>query len=79
MPFESWYSSRIVVLSFLCLLDNFLKELGADLVISPPTNKLIIQRGLTYGVDEICFPVKVFLGHCHYLKDKVDSLLCPVW
>ncbi len=62
---------------FYAYWTTFLKELGADLVISPPTNKLIIQRGLTYGVDEICFPVKVFLGHCHYLKDKVDSLFVP--
>lgn len=45
---------------FYAYWTTFLKELGADLVISPPTNKLIIQRGLTYGVDEICFPVKVF-------------------
>ena len=47
------------------------------MIISPPTNQLIVQRGLTYGVEEICFPVKVFLGHCHYLKDKVDVLFVP--
>ena len=60
---------------FYAYWTTFLKELGADLVISPPTNKLIIQRGLTYGVM-ICFPVK-FFRHCHFLKDKVDSLFVP--
>jgi len=62
---------------FYALWKTFLEELGADIVISPPTNKLIIQRGLTYGVEEICFPVKVFLGHTHYLKEKVDLLFIP--
>mgnify|MGYP002682258493 CR=1 FL=1 len=62
---------------FYSLWTTYLKELGVDIVISPPTNKLIIQHGLTYGIEEICFPVKVFLGHCYYLKDKVDLLFIP--
>ena len=67
----------LLLYRFYSLWTTFLKELGAEVVISPPTNKLIVQRGLTYGIEEICFPVKVFLGHCHYLKDKVDFLFIP--
>ncbi len=62
---------------FYYLWKTFLEELGQEVVISPPTNKPIIQRGLTYAVEEICFPAKVFLGHTHYLKDKVDLLFIP--
>lgn len=62
---------------FYNLWKTFLEELGLEVVISPPTNKLVIQRGLTYGVEEICFPVKVFLGHVLSLKDRVDFLFVP--
>ncbi len=62
---------------FYYLWKTFLEELGQEVVISPPTNKPIIQRGLTYAVEEICFPAKVFLGHAHYLKDTVDMLFIP--
>ncbi|MCX6090769.1 MAG: acyl-CoA dehydratase activase-related protein, partial [Candidatus Atribacteria bacterium] len=62
---------------FYALWKTFLEELGGEVVISPPSNKPIIQRGLTYGVEEICFPVKVFLGHSHLLAEKVDFLFIP--
>ncbi|WP_409375820.1 acyl-CoA dehydratase activase-related protein, partial [Candidatus Sordicultor fermentans] len=62
---------------FYALWKTFLEELGAEVVISPPTNKGIIQKGLTYAVEEICFPAKVFLGHVLYLKDRVDLIFIP--
>ncbi len=62
---------------FYALWKTFLEELGAEVVVSPPTNKVIIQQGLTYAVEEICFPAKVFLGHVLYLKDRVDLLFIP--
>ena len=62
---------------FYALWKTFLEELGAEVVVSPPTNKIIIQQGLTYAVEEICFPAKVFLGHVLYLKDRVDLLFIP--
>ncbi|MGC8777608.1 MAG: acyl-CoA dehydratase activase-related protein, partial [Candidatus Caldatribacteriaceae bacterium] len=34
---------------FYSLWKTFLEELGLEVVISPPTNKLVVQRGLTYG------------------------------
>jgi len=62
---------------FYVLWKTFLEELGLEVVVSPPTNKLVVQRGLTYGVEEICFPVKVFLGHVLAIKDRVDFLFVP--
>ncbi|MGQ9473573.1 MAG: acyl-CoA dehydratase activase-related protein [Candidatus Caldatribacteriaceae bacterium] len=62
---------------FYGLWKTFLEELGFEVIVSPPTNKMIVQQGLIYGVEEICFPVKVFLGHVLSLKDKVDLLFVP--
>lgn len=62
---------------FFVLWKTFLEELGAEIVVSPPTNKAVIQHGLIYGVEEICFPVKVFLGHTYALLEKVDALFIP--
>lgn len=62
---------------FFFLWKTFLEELGVEVVTSPPSNKAIIQHGLIYGVEEICFPVKVFLGHVYALLGKVDALFVP--
>ncbi|MEN3202816.1 MAG: acyl-CoA dehydratase activase-related protein [Atribacterota bacterium] len=62
---------------FFILWKTFLEELGVEVVASPPSNKAIIQHGLIYGVEEICFPVKVFLGHTYALLGKVDALFIP--
>ncbi|MDK2897206.1 MAG: hypothetical protein PWP04_1326 [Candidatus Atribacteria bacterium] len=56
---------------------TFLEELGAEVITSPPTSRYIVQKGLTYGIEEICFPVKVFLGHVLALVDRVDLLFVP--
>ncbi len=56
---------------------NFFKSLNGEILISPNTNKEILDRGISTCVDEACLPVKVFHGHVDYLKDKVDYLFIP--
>lgn len=56
---------------------NFLEELGTDIVISPCTNKWILDEGIRSCVDEACLPMKIFHGHVSWLKDKCDSILIP--
>lgn len=56
---------------------TFFKELGSELVISPDTNKDILDEGVKYCVDDACLPIKVFHGHVAYLKDKCDIILIP--
>lgn len=56
---------------------EFFKELGAEVVVSPKTNKDILNSGVLNCVDESCLPVKVFHGHADYLKDKVDYIFIP--
>ncbi len=56
---------------------TFLDELGVDYIISPETNKEIIANGSKFAVDEACLPVKIFLGHVHWLIGKCDYIFMP--
>lgn len=62
---------------FSNMWDIFFKELGFEVVKSPPTNKEIIDRGISLANDEMCLSLKVYLGHVDYLKDKVDYIIIP--
>lgn len=59
------------------LWKTFFKELGIDVVISPKTNKEILENGKKLSMDEACLSLKIYMGHVNYLKDKVDSILVP--
>ncbi len=56
---------------------SFFSELSIPYIISPNTNKDIMDRGLKVSVDEMCLSFKIFLGHVDYLKDKCDCILVP--
>lgn len=56
---------------------TFLEELGAEVIISPNTNKSILNQGVSCCVDEACLPIKVFHGHVASLKNKCDTILIP--
>ncbi len=55
----------------------FFEKLGIEVVVSPKTNKKIINDGLNYTNDEMCLALKVYMGHVSYLKDKCDYILVP--
>lgn len=59
------------------LIITFFKYLGADVIISNPTNKKIINEGTKIAVDDACIPVKIYHGHILNLKDRVDYLFVP--
>jgi predicted nucleotide-binding protein (sugar kinase/HSP70/actin superfamily) len=59
------------------LWDTFLKGLGADVVVSYPTTKRMVNTGTAIAENELCLPVKVFYGHLLDLKDKADMLFVP--
>jgi len=59
------------------LWKTFLRELGAEVEISGPTTREILERGLKSAVDEACLPVKVAFGHVASLAAKVDYLFLP--
>ncbi|MBF0506374.1 MAG: CoA protein activase [Nitrospirae bacterium] len=56
----------------------FLWELGFEVIVSPETNKEIIQLGFENVLSEACFPVKVAHGHIKYLVDAgIDAIFIP--
>ena len=59
------------------LWKTFYEHLGAQVVLSRPTNKEILDQGVKNTVDEACLPVKIFNGHVIDLKDKVDYMFVP--
>ncbi|KPJ72058.1 MAG: hypothetical protein AMS14_08580 [Planctomycetes bacterium DG_20] len=57
---------------------TLLTELGFEVVLSTPTNKPIIARGVESVLSQTCFPVKVAHGHVLELVQKgVDCVFLP--
>uniref|UniRef100_A0A7C3Z2S8 DUF2229 domain-containing protein n=1 Tax=candidate division WOR-3 bacterium TaxID=2052148 RepID=A0A7C3Z2S8_UNCW3 len=57
--------------------EEYLKRNGFSLILSPETTKEIREKGLRLAPPEICFPVKVYIGHCAELIGRVDALFVP--
>jgi predicted CoA-substrate-specific enzyme activase len=58
--------------------NTFFSELGFKVITSPVSSKRIINQGCEAVVEEVCFPVKVGLGHTiELLKKEPDYLFLP--
>jgi predicted nucleotide-binding protein (sugar kinase/HSP70/actin superfamily) len=55
----------------------FFEALGAETVVSPPTDKAIFTVGNSRAVAETCLPVKLFFGHVIFLADRCDYMFIP--
>ncbi len=56
----------------------FFTELGYRVVLSDPTNKELIRRGVESVVAETCFPIKVAHGHVLNLLEKgIKKIFLP--
>lgn len=55
----------------------FFEELGCNVLLSPNTNKKILDDGIKLSMDEACIAMKIYLGHVNYLIDKCDYILVP--
>jgi len=56
---------------------TFFEQLGAEVVVSPPTTQVMLSAGLSRVVSETCLPVKVFLGHVLHLTGQCDYVFIP--
>jgi predicted nucleotide-binding protein (sugar kinase/HSP70/actin superfamily) len=56
---------------------EFLQNLGMEVILSPETNKAILDNGVKATLSETCLPIKVFFGHVIALSDQVDYLFVP--
>jgi len=56
---------------------TFFKEMGAELVVSPPTTQTMLSEGSSRVVADTCLPVKVFCGHVLSLIERCDYIFIP--
>jgi len=59
------------------LWETFFEELGVDFIVSPPTNKAILDAGSVCAIDEACLSMKIFLGHVDWLIGRCDKIFLP--
>jgi predicted nucleotide-binding protein (sugar kinase/HSP70/actin superfamily) len=59
------------------LLKTFFEEIGAEIAVSPETNRRVMDMGVSACVGEACLPVKAYFGHALDLKDKADAIFIP--
>jgi predicted CoA-substrate-specific enzyme activase len=63
---------------YLPFWSTLLWELGFEVIVSPKTNKQIVNLGIENVLSEACFPVKVAHGHIKYIIDAgVDAVFIP--
>ena len=56
---------------------TFFEELGAEVVVSPPTAQAMVASGSSRVVADTCLPVKIFGGHVLSLVEKCDCIFIP--
>lgn len=57
------------------LWKTFFENLGLNVVLSPETNREILDLGINNTVDECCLSYKIYIGHAIYLSKKCDYIL----
>lgn len=55
----------------------FFEELGFKVLLSPKTNKEIVEQGVKVSDPENCFSSKVYWGHLLWLDGKCDYIFIP--
>jgi predicted nucleotide-binding protein (sugar kinase/HSP70/actin superfamily) len=56
---------------------EFFVQLGAQVIVSPPTNRKMMEQGASLTVDETCLSAKIFFGHVQALMGQCDYILVP--
>ena len=62
---------------FETLWKTYFEELGIKIVVSPPTNREILEGGAALAIDETCLSAKIYLGHVQTLIGKCDYIFIP--
>ncbi|QEE14633.1 acyl-CoA dehydratase activase-related protein [Promethearchaeum syntrophicum] len=62
---------------FFPMWTTFFEELGAEVIVSPKTTKILKDVAVSIAPDEDCYSSKLYYGHVMALKDKVDCFFIP--
>ena len=57
--------------------ESFFENLGFEVLLSPKTNKEIVEEGVKISDPETCFSNKVYFGHLIWLDEKCDFIFVP--
>ena len=57
--------------------ETFFNTLDCEVILSPQTDKKILDEGSLYSVDETCLSSKIFMGHVKWLIGKCDKIFIP--
>lgn len=76
-PLRVGFPRSLLYYKFHVLWTVFFETLGAEVIVSPPTNKQIKDVSVKSAPDEDCYSTKLYFGHVMYLKDKVDYFFIP--
>jgi predicted nucleotide-binding protein (sugar kinase/HSP70/actin superfamily) len=55
----------------------FFSQLGHEVILSSPTTREIMDKGIREAVNDACIPIKIYHGHVADLIGKVDYIFCP--
>jgi predicted CoA-substrate-specific enzyme activase len=67
-----------VLYEFLPFWAVFFNHLGAEILVSPPSNNEILESGLRRLPAETCLPIKIGFGHIEWFGDKsLDGVFFP--
>lgn len=56
---------------------SFWEQCGLEVVVSPATDRETLLAGAEVSLDELCLPVKIFLGHVRHLAAVSDWVMIP--
>lgn len=56
---------------------TFFERLGAEVITSDETSKMMLAQGSSRVVSETCLPTKVFCGHVISISDQADYVFVP--
>lgn len=59
------------------LWKSFFENLGYQCVISPKSDRQILDEGVQLAIDETCLPFKIYLGHVKALIGACDAVFVP--
>jgi predicted nucleotide-binding protein (sugar kinase/HSP70/actin superfamily) len=76
-PLKIGFPRAMVYFEYGQLWRDFFESLGCEVVLSPKTNKSILNRGVASCTNETCLPVKALHGHVLELCGKVDFVFLP--
>ena len=62
---------------FFPLWKAFWERMGFQILVSPVSSPEIAEAGLGLTGTDLCLPVKTYLGHVLWLREKVDVLFLP--